>query len=147
MLPGPASSSTTGTATPRASRWPGWWGRSPPLSPAGPSWTSSRTPTVTLLSGSFWCGECSECSKYCFFFLQAVAASQSWLRWRVSTSPVSRESSTRWYNNSNNLSPSHHPNNLQLKCFHLSKAQQCDIITDFLDECTSGILGKTQSCS
>merc|ERR1712038_1370359 len=29
----------------------------------------------------------------------------------------------------------------KLKCFHLSKAQQCDIITDFLDECTSGILG------
>merc|ERR1712154_536145 len=29
----------------------------------------------------------------------------------------------------------------KLKCFHLSQAQQCDMITEFLDECTEGILG------
>jgi len=29
----------------------------------------------------------------------------------------------------------------KLKCFHLSKDRQCDMITEFLDECTRGILG------
>merc|ERR1712154_600280 len=29
----------------------------------------------------------------------------------------------------------------KLKCFHLSKDRQCDMITEFLDECTEGILG------
>ena len=30
----------------------------------------------------------------------------------------------------------------KLKCFHLSKDRQCDMITEFLEECTEGILGK-----
>jgi len=29
----------------------------------------------------------------------------------------------------------------KLKCFHLSQTQQCEMITEFLDECTEGILG------
>merc|ERR1712183_836652 len=29
----------------------------------------------------------------------------------------------------------------KLKCFHLSKDRQCDMITEFLEECTRGILG------
>ena len=30
----------------------------------------------------------------------------------------------------------------QLKCFNLSKDQQCKTITDFLEECTDRILGE-----
>jgi len=29
----------------------------------------------------------------------------------------------------------------KLKCFHLSSERQCDIITEFLEDCTKGILG------
>ena len=95
VLAVPVSSSTTVIATPGGSRSPRWWGTSPPPWPAGPSWTSSRTPTVTLLSGSFWCWDWSNGLTVGFLFLQAVAASPSWSRWRVSTRAASRESSTR----------------------------------------------------